>query len=97
MKAYRTYKSRYMVGCLGYSGSTKKYRDLRYVTSLSDEGVPNLECDREPMQFRNLTEANAVRDNLADKGWLAVSVAAPIYCHVSNDPRSSYVQKGESV
>lgn len=77
------YRSKYMVACLGYSPATNNFTHVRYVTEMKDS-VPMFGAEKKPLLFRNITEANAVRDGLAYRGWTAITIAAPKHYNLDN-------------
>jgi hypothetical protein len=47
--------------------------------------IPLFETEKRPMQFQNVTEANAVRDSLAGKNWISITIAAPRHYNLDNN------------
>lgn len=78
------YRSQYMVACLGYSKTADDFNHVRYVTEMKGD-IPMFDAKKKPMQFQNITEANAVRDRLACENWIAISIAAPRHYNLGNN------------
>jgi hypothetical protein len=76
------HRSLYLVACLGYSKTADDYNHVRYVTELNGD-IPAFGSNK-PLSFRNVMEANAIRDKLVRNGWLAVTIAAPIHFSLGN-------------